>query len=44
MSTGNQRRRMMSLSAVVASFFDSRILTRFALLDRSAGFTSFKVT
>ncbi|MDH7593988.1 MAG: hypothetical protein QHG99_06525 [Methanomicrobiales archaeon] len=34
----------MSVSAVVASFFESRILIRFALRERSAGFTSFRVT
>jgi len=44
MSTGNHLRRTMSLSAVVASFFESRILTRFARRERRAGSTSLSVT
>jgi hypothetical protein len=40
MSTGSQRRRMMSASAVVASFRESRILIRFARRARRAGFTA----
>jgi ABC-type cobalamin transport system permease subunit len=44
MSMGNQRRWIISASAVVASFFESRILIRFARRERRAGFTSFRVT
>ena len=43
MSMGSQRRRTISASPVELSFFPSRILMRFALREKSAGFTSFNV-